>query len=52
MAERGINEGLTQETSAFQTFHGGNATFINLFDKAKFSCLPFLLMQHHSLQGN
>ena len=28
-------EGLTLETSAFQIFHGGNFTFINLFDKTK-----------------
>ena len=27
------------ETSAFQIFHGGNSTFISLFDKTKFSKL-------------
>ena len=31
------DKGLTLETSAFQIFHGGNSTFINSFDKAKFS---------------
>ena len=25
------------ETSAFQHFHGGNSTFVNSFDKTKFS---------------
>ena len=30
------DEGLTLETSAFLTFHGGNSTFINSFDKTKF----------------
>ena len=30
------DEGLTLETSAFLIFHGGNSTFINLFDKTKF----------------
>ena len=29
------DEGLTLETSAFQTFHGGNSTFIKSFDKNK-----------------
>ena len=32
------DEGLTLETSGFQIFYGGNSTFINLFDKTKFSC--------------
>ena len=31
------DEGLTLETSAFQIFHGGNSTFINLLDKSTFS---------------
>ena len=31
------DKGLTLETSAFQIFHGGNSTFINSFDKTKFS---------------
>ena len=31
------DEGLTLETSAFQFFNGGNSTFINSFDKTKFS---------------
>ena len=26
------------ETSAFQIFYGDNSTFVNLFDKTKFSC--------------
>ena len=30
-------EGRTLETSAFQIFHDGNSTFINLFDKTKLS---------------
>ena len=29
------------ETSVFQIFHGGNLTFVNLFDKTEFS--TFLL---------
>ena len=33
-----FDEGLALETSDFQIFHGGNSTFINWFDKAKFSC--------------
>ena len=33
------DEGLTLETSAFQILHGGNFTFINSFDKTKFSYL-------------
>ena len=33
------DEGLTLETSAFQIVHGGNSTFINTFDKTKFSDL-------------
>ena len=37
------NEGLTLETSAFLTFHCGNSTFINSFDKTKI----FILL--HSL---
>ena len=32
------DEGLTLETSAFQIVHGGSSTFINTFDKTKFSC--------------
>ena len=32
------SEGLTLETSGFQIFYGGNSTYINLFDKTKFSC--------------
>ena len=42
------DEGLTLEISAFLTFHGGNSTFINSFDKTKslFSSLP--PTQHHS----
>ena len=32
------DEGLTPETSAFQIVHGGSSTFINTFDKTKFSC--------------
>ena len=31
------DKGLTLETSAFQIFYGGNSTFINSFDKTKFS---------------
>ena len=31
------DEGLTLETSSFQIFHRGNSTFINSFDKSKFS---------------
>ena len=31
------NEGLTLEMSAFQIFDGSNPTFINSFDKTKFS---------------
>ena len=31
------DEGLTLETSAFQIIHGGISTFINTFDKTKFS---------------
>ena len=30
------DEGLTLEMSALQIFHGGNSTFNNSFDKAKF----------------
>jgi len=30
------DEGLTLELSTFLIFHGGNATFINSFDKTKF----------------
>ena len=30
------DEGLTLETSVFWIFHGGNSTFVNLFDKTKF----------------
>ena len=30
------DEGLTLETSASLTFHGGNSTFINSFDKTEF----------------
>ena len=33
---RQSDEGLTLERSAFLTFHGGNSTFINSFDKTKF----------------
>ena len=32
---RQSDEGLTLETSAFLTFHGGNSNFINSFDKTK-----------------
>ena len=34
---KGFDEGLTFETSAFLTFHGGNSNFINSFDKT--TCL-------------
>ena len=34
-SKRRSDEGLTLETSAFLTFHGGNSNFINSFDKAK-----------------
>ena len=38
VAERtGSNEGLRLEKSAFQIFHGDNSSFINSFDKTKFS---------------
>ena len=30
-------EGLTLETPAFQIFHDGKSTFVNPFDKTKFS---------------
>ena len=33
------NVGLTLETSVYQRLHGGNSTFINSFDKTKFSDL-------------
>ena len=42
------DEGLTLETSAFQIVHGGNSTFINTFDKTKFSCFTLPPTQHHS----
>ena len=35
------DQGLTLETSAFQIVHGGNSTFINTFDKTKFSFPPY-----------
>ena len=38
---RRSDEGLTLETSSFQTFYGGNSTFFNLFDKTKFLYLLF-----------
>ena len=46
------DEGLTLETSAFQIVHGGNSTFINTFDKAKFSCFTLSLTQHYSFFRN
>ena len=36
LPDKGSDEGLTLETSAFKIFHGGNSTFINSFDKTKF----------------
>ena len=39
---------LLLETSAFKTFHGGNSTFINSFDKTKFLFSSFPQTQHHS----
>ena len=36
-AEFRSKEGLTLETSVFQIFHGGNSTFVNSFDKTRFS---------------
>ena len=33
------DKGLKFETLAFQIFHRGDSTFINSFDKTKFSCL-------------
>ena len=42
------DEGVTLETSAFQIFHGSNSTFINPFDKTKFSCFTLPQTQHHS----
>ena len=44
-----FDEELTLETSAFQIFHGGNSTFINLFDKTKFSCITLTPTQHHNI---
>ena len=32
-----IDERLTHKTSVFQIFHSGNSTFMNSFDKTKFS---------------
>ena len=46
------NEGLTLETSAFQIFHGSNSTFIDSFDKNKFTCFTLPPMQHHSFFRN
>ena len=40
------NKGLTLKTSAFLIYHGGNSTFISLFDKTKFSCFSQLLYSH------
>ena len=37
------DEGLTLEMSAFQFFQGGNLTFMNPFDKTKFS---YALLRH------
>ena len=45
-------ESLMLEVSAFQVFHGGNSTFINSFDKTKFSCFTLPPMQHHSFIRN
>ena len=44
--------GLTLEKSAFQIFHGGNPTFINSFDKTKFSYFTLPSTQHHSFFRN
>ena len=47
------DQGLTFETSAFHIFHGrGNSTFINSFDKTKFSCFTLPSMQHYSFLRN
>ena len=40
------DEGLTLETSSFRIFHGSNSTFINSFDKTKFSCFVLSPTQH------
>ena len=37
----------SSETSAIQIFYGGNSTFINPFDKTKFSCVTRPPTQHH-----
>ena len=39
------NKGLMLKMSAFQIFHSGNSTFVNLFDKTKFSC-KFMGVSH------
>ena len=31
------------EMSVFQIIHGGNLTFINMFNKTKFSCVILML---------
>ena len=49
------DEGLTLETSAFQTdllWPGDNSTFINSFDKTKFSCFTLPPTQLHSFFRN
>ena len=47
-----FDEGLTLEASAFQIFHGSNSTFINSFDKTKFSCFILPPTQHHNFSRN
>ena len=46
------DEGLMLETSGFYTFHGGNSTVINSFDKAKFLFSYLPRTQHHSFFRN
>ena len=45
------DEGLTLETSASVSLHGGNLTLIDLFDN-KFSFSTSLPTQHHSFFRN